>query len=287
MTLPPPCASGVYQIRCVPTGKIYVGSAVDLRKRWYRHRWALRRGKHVNRYLQQAWDKYGAENFTFEILEFVDVSHVLKAEQEWIDSTACTDREIGFNVRDSAESSGSFNAQEWEGFINPEGNEVTITNMEEFCRTHKLSGTAMRSLAKGNRKLKSHKGWTHRNSVRQRDYIKTYDGFIDPEGNLVGPITNLAEFCRQHDLDNTHMVAVANARICSHRGWTHQRGRTPQNYKTHTGFINPNNERITITNLDEFCRENRLHPVKMRQLKTGQIRRYKGWTWREKEEYDK
>jgi hypothetical protein len=47
------------------------------------------------------------------------------------------------------------------------------------------------------------------------------------------------------------------------------------------GFVNLEGERITIINLDEFCRENGLHPVKMRQLKSGQIRRYKGWTWRE------
>jgi len=64
----------------------------------------------------------------------------------------------------------------------------------------------MHRLAKGQSKLKAHRGWTHRNSVRQREYIKTYDGFIGPDGNAVGTITNLAEFCRQHGLDNTHMV---------------------------------------------------------------------------------
>jgi hypothetical protein len=34
----------------------------------------------------------------------------------------------------------------------------------------------MNRLAKGKSKLKSYKGWTPRNSVRQREYIKTYDG---------------------------------------------------------------------------------------------------------------
>src|SRR5262249_24107424 len=146
---------------------------------------------------------------------------------------------------------------------------------------------AMWNLTKGNRKLKSHKGWTHRNSVRQRDYIKTYEGFIDPEGNVIGIITNLAEFCREHGLDDTHMLAVMNGRICSHRGWTHIRSRTPQNYKTYIGFFNSRGERIVITNLADFCRQNSLHPVKMRQLISGRIKRYKGWTWREQEEYGK
>jgi hypothetical protein len=121
-------------------------------------------------------------------------------------------------------------------------------------------------------------------SVRQREYIKTYDGFIDPDGNEVGTITNLAEFCRQHSLDNTHMVAVMNGRICSHRGWTHTLGRTRQIQKTYFGFVNPKGERVVITNLAEFCRVNALHPVKMHNLKSGRITRYKRWTWSNEDE---
>jgi group I intron endonuclease len=280
----PPHASGVYQIRCIPTGKIYVGSAVDLRDRWYRHCRSLLRGKHRNRYLQNAWDKYGEESFEFEILEYVDVSHLLHAEQEWIDSTGCTDKTIGFNLYIIAGSPGETFSQTWEGFIDPNGNEVIITNLQDFCRKNRLSFNAMHRLAKGQSKLKGHKGWTHRNSVRQREYVKTYDGFIDPAGNIVESITNLAEFCRQHGLDNTHMVAVMRGRICSHRGWTHVHGRTRQDRKTHTGFVDPNGTRISITNLAEFCRENDLHPVKMHNLKSGKIQRYKGWTWSNEDE---
>lgn len=139
----------------------------------------------------------------------------------------------------------------------------------------------MHRLAIGKSKLKSYKGWTHKNSVRQRDYTQTYDGFIDPNGRPAGPITNLAYFCRNHDLDAAHMIAVLKGRICSHRGWTHSQGRTRSDQKTYTGFVNPFNERIVITNLAAFCRENNLHPVKMHNLKSGKIQRYKGWTWRD------
>ncbi len=38
-----PDTSGVYQIRCKSNGKIYVGSAVNLRARWDTHRRELRR----------------------------------------------------------------------------------------------------------------------------------------------------------------------------------------------------------------------------------------------------
>ncbi len=67
-----PRSSGVYQIRCVPTGKIYIGSAVDLKARWDGHRRRLRRGVHHNAHLQYAWDKYGEASFEFSVLEYAD-----------------------------------------------------------------------------------------------------------------------------------------------------------------------------------------------------------------------
>ncbi|MFL5800322.1 MAG: GIY-YIG nuclease family protein [Roseiflexaceae bacterium] len=281
MTPLPPRTSGVYQIRCIPTGKIYVGSAVNLWKRWDQHRRRLRSGKHSNRYLQSAWNKYSQENFEFSVLEFVDVADLLHAEQEWIDATGCIDKELGFNIVPTAKSSGGANIQTWEGFVDPQGHELTIVGLQDFCERHNLDYRSMHRLAMGKSKLKAYKGWTHRNSVRQRDYIKTYEGFVDPDGSPVGPITNLAEFCHQNGLDNTHMTAVAHGRICSHRGWTHKSGRARQDYKTYTDFIKPDGERIVIVNLAELCRENGLHPVKMHNLKSGKIQRYKGWTWKE------
>ncbi|HEU5369275.1 MAG TPA: GIY-YIG nuclease family protein [Ktedonobacterales bacterium] len=280
-----PGVSGIYQIRCIPTGKIYIGSAVNLSARWGQHQWSLRKGKHKNIYLQNAWDRYGEANFEFSVLEYVDRANLLIAEQQWIDKSGCTDRNIGFNLYKIAGSPGDAHVQIWEGFIDPEGTEITISNLFDFCREHDLDWSSMYRLAKGKSKLKSHKGWTHRNSVRQREYIKTCDGFIAPDGCPAGPITNLAAFCREHGLEKTHMVAVMRGRIYSHRGWTYANGR--QNLrlpKTYTGFINPDGQRIILTNLQAFCKENKLHPVHMHELKNGKRKAYKGWIWRETDE---
>lgn len=275
-----PRSSGVYQIRRVPTNQIYIGSAVDLRARWGAHRRRLRRGEHINRFLQEAWDQYGEANFEFSVLELVVDSERLKAEQSWIDQTSCTDREIGFNIYPMADSPGDLNAQIWEGFIDPDGNEITIFNLHEFCRQRGLDFPSMHRLAMGKSKLKSYKGWTHKNSVRKRDYVKTYDGFIDPEGRPVGLITNLAAFCREHGLDKTHMVAVVNGRICSHRGWTHKNGRQNKHkLRMYTGFISPDGQRIVIANLKAFCQERGLGVAHMREVKSGKRKSHKGWTW--------
>jgi group I intron endonuclease len=278
-----PRSSGIYQILCVPTGKIYIGSAVDLRARWSKHCDGLRRGKHRNVYLKSAWDKYGAECFEFTVLELVDRSNLLITEQRWIDATRCTNREVGFNIYPIAGSPGAIHARIWEGFIDPDGNTVTITNLFDYCRHHDLNFTAMRSLATGKSKLKSYKGWTHRNSVRKREYVKTYVGFIAPDGSRPGPITNLTAFSRDHGLDNTHMVALAHGRLISHRGWTYDIGRQRLK-RAYTGFVNPEGQSVIITNLAAFCREHGLHPVRMHNVKSGVRKSHKGWTWRETDE---
>jgi group I intron endonuclease len=278
----PTLLSGIYEIRCIPTGKIYIGSSVNLPARWSRHRLTLRQGTHKNKYLQLAWSKYGHEAFEFSVLEFVSEADLLSSEQKWIDKTGCVNRKIGFNIYDKAGSPGDILAQVWEGFIAPDGVEVRIVNLEEFCRTHGLNQSSMHKLAKGKSKLKSCKGWRHKNSIRQREYVKTYDGFIDPDGQEVDSITNLAAFCREHNLDNTHMVAVANGRICSHRGWTHINSK--QNLlksKAYNGFISPAGECVPIHNLTLFCKENKLCVVHMHEIRSGKKKSHKGWTWRE------
>ena len=211
--------SGVYQIRCLITGQIYIGSAVKMLARWAEHRRSMRRGIHVNQHLQQAWNKYGEENFEFTVVEYVKRAFLLRIEQEWIDKSQCTDRKIGFNIYPIAGSPGDTLAQVWEGFIDPQGNEVTITNLERFCQEQGLNRSSMSRLARGKGKLKSYKGWTHKNSIRQRDYVKTYDGFIDPDGNPVGTITNLAAFCREHGLLPVRMRQLKNGQRKSHKGW--------------------------------------------------------------------
>jgi group I intron endonuclease len=272
-------SAGVYQIRCKSNGKIYIGSAVDLHNRFEQHKRGLRRGSHPNTHLQAAWDKYDEKNFEFTVLEITERSNLLQTEQHWLDKSQSFKRRVGFNISNTAGSPGDIFAQTWEGFIDPSGNEVTIQNLFDFCRQNNLDFPSMHRLAKGKSKLKSYKGWSHKNSIRQREYVKTYTGFIDPDGNSIGPITNLAAFCRNNGLDDTHMVAVAHGRFYSHRGWTYQNSRKNLGRKTYTRFVDPNGKKVIITNLQEFCREHNLTIAHMRGLISGKRKSHKGWTW--------
>jgi group I intron endonuclease len=76
---------GIYQIQCVVSGKLYIGSSKSIRMRWSHHRSKLRVGSHPSPRLQQAWNKHGERNFVFSVLEECDQEMLFVREQWHID----------------------------------------------------------------------------------------------------------------------------------------------------------------------------------------------------------
>lgn len=64
--------SGIYRITNIITSQIYIGSAQNLAKRETQHFSNLKFNRHTNRYFQNSYNKYGKENFVFEIIQFVE-----------------------------------------------------------------------------------------------------------------------------------------------------------------------------------------------------------------------
>jgi group I intron endonuclease len=60
---------GIYVIRNLVNDNIYIGSSVNVKKRFCQHRNSLRKNKHHNKHLQRSWNKYGEENFEFVVIE--------------------------------------------------------------------------------------------------------------------------------------------------------------------------------------------------------------------------
>ena len=60
---------GVYKIINLKTKDLYIGSSIQIEKRFLRHKKDLRNNKHHSIILQRAWNKYKEENFKFEIIE--------------------------------------------------------------------------------------------------------------------------------------------------------------------------------------------------------------------------
>lgn len=77
----------IYKIRNLVNGKFYIGSSVKVLSRWYLHKYRLKKGDHDNLYLQGSFNKYGSENFIFEIVEYVhDINSLISREQYFIDT---------------------------------------------------------------------------------------------------------------------------------------------------------------------------------------------------------
>lgn len=96
--------AGVYVISNTQTGKVYVGSAVNVVKRFYGHREGLRKGVHANQLLQRAWIKYGEGAFTFQVVERTAARDLIAREQVWLDALRGCEREFGYNLRAQAAS---------------------------------------------------------------------------------------------------------------------------------------------------------------------------------------
>lgn len=77
----------VYRICHISDGHAYIGSAKDIEQRRYWHLTALRGGYHQNVHLQRAWNKYGEQEFVFDVIEEVPGSQedLLAREQLWLD----------------------------------------------------------------------------------------------------------------------------------------------------------------------------------------------------------
>ena len=61
---------GIYKIVNIVTNKVYIGQTKrDIEKRWKEHINELNKNIHNNLHLQRSWNKYGKENFVFDIIE--------------------------------------------------------------------------------------------------------------------------------------------------------------------------------------------------------------------------
>lgn len=92
---------GIYIIRNKVSGKVYIGQSIMLNRRFSGHLYRIFRNEHHNEILQRAFNKYGAENFEYNILEEVkDESSLNEREKYWIDFYGGINSENVYNLKD-------------------------------------------------------------------------------------------------------------------------------------------------------------------------------------------
>ena len=82
---------GVYKISTTIDNRVYIGSSINIDKRWNEHKNHLKKGKHINTHLQNFVNKYGLDTLQFSMLEECD--NTLEREQYFIEQ-----HPIRFNI---------------------------------------------------------------------------------------------------------------------------------------------------------------------------------------------
>lgn len=90
--------TGIYQIKNILNGKLYIGSTKrSFHSRKTKHLLSLINNRHYNEHLQNSWNKYGSDNFVFEILLIID-KDITFWEAEFIKKYKSDDRLFGYNI---------------------------------------------------------------------------------------------------------------------------------------------------------------------------------------------
>jgi group I intron endonuclease len=95
---------GIYLIFCLANQRVYIGQSQSVKSRLADHQKHLKQGKHINSYLQKAYDKYGVDMFVFRSVEYPEdtsVESLTTREQYWIDQFDAMNPRRGFNLREA------------------------------------------------------------------------------------------------------------------------------------------------------------------------------------------
>lgn len=233
--------SGIYKISNIITNDFYIGSSATLDKRKIRHFCNLRNNRHINKHLQNSWNKYKESNFKFEILIICEISLLNYYEQKVIDIL-----HPQFNKRLLAESNRGYKLSEEtrkKMSLSRKGKSIKILmNREELSKIRKTQNLGKKHSEETKQKMsKAHLGFKHSEESRKKmSFVnkgkhlseetkekisknsasaKTYFGIVSPDGIVYNGVHNLKQFCRENSLHYGCMKRLIKGTRKQHLGW--------------------------------------------------------------------
>jgi group I intron endonuclease len=99
--------SGIYEIRNKVNGKVYIGQSVNVKYRNTDELNELRKNVFHNYHLQNAWNKYGEENFKFSLIERCNEKKLNEREIYHVRNSGYPNRKLCYNLTEGGKSGKS------------------------------------------------------------------------------------------------------------------------------------------------------------------------------------
>ncbi len=136
---------GIYMIKCLKNQKIYIGSSINIERRWEGHKSLLRKNKHHSVYLQNSWNIYGAEYFYFNTIELCEKDQLIIREQFYLDKYKSYIPDFGFNMTQTAG---------FRSWLGKKHKKSTIEKMRQAQKGKVLSEETKKKIGAASRKRK-------------------------------------------------------------------------------------------------------------------------------------
>lgn len=188
--------TGIYKITNIINGKVYVGQAVDIKRRWQEHCSHSFSPTHIsyNHTIHRAIRKYGIENFTFEVLEECAETLLNEKEIYWI--AKLNSKQNGYNMTDGGDST----ANNWDRRVEQ------YSLKGEYIATYSAIRLAARSTGIDHAAI----GRCCNNKVNHAGgYLWVYEG----EKPKVPEKVVLRRKIGQYDLSTNELIAVHNGAV--------------------------------------------------------------------------
>lgn len=165
---------GIYRITNLINGKLYFGQSVDVEKRLGEHK---RNEKH-NDHLTNSINKYGVENFTFELEIATSIPYLNRLEKLFIRKYDTTNHEKGYN-KDSGGGANYVMSDETKRKISEanKGHDVSDETKRKISKAHKgkiLSDEHRKKLSE------AAKGKHHSEEIKQKmSEVRNTSGYLN------------------------------------------------------------------------------------------------------------
>lgn len=244
----------IYEIKNKKNDKRYIGRS-NSKHRWYQHLSGLRLNRHHSYHLQYAWNKYGEDNFEFNVIDNADsIEELVELEIFYTLKYKSWDRDFGYNINI--------------GGVHYDVSEATRQKLR-------------------NRPAKS------RNDLSKRFRKTPFPKLIGPDGIVYEIEPSLRYFCKLRGLTTSCMGNLIHGRLNYYKGWTVdgkgtdieqvKRKRADDISRARIGgrealFISPVGTEFLVTNVSRFSKENKLDSSIVNKIIRGQKKTTKGWT---------